>query len=99
MKPTISIRKALADKKLLGDILVGDSWQAWRVLLIAAMGDALTDEERTIFTALTGRPTEPGQRVEEFCAVVGRRGGKSRAMAILAAYVGGLCRHEPASFC
>ena len=94
MKPTISIRKALADKKLLGSVLIGDSWQAWRVLLIAAMGESLSDEERTIFTALTGRDKEPLQRVEEFCAVVGRRGGKSRAMAILAAYVGGLCKHQ-----
>jgi len=94
MKPSISIRKALADKQLLGKVLVGDSWQPWRVLLIAAMGEKLTDTERTTFTALTGRPTEPGQRVEEFCAVVGRRGGKSRAMAILAAYVAALCKHQ-----
>ena len=64
MKPTISIRKALADKKLLGDILVGDSWQAWRVLLIAAMGEPLTDAERETFTVLTGRQREPGQRIE-----------------------------------
>ena len=38
MKPTVTFRKALADKKLLGNILVGDSWRAWRTLLIAAMG-------------------------------------------------------------
>ena len=93
MKPTISIRKALADKKLLGATLAGESWQAWRVLLIAAMGEPLTDAERETFTALTGREREPLQRVEELCAVVGRRGGKSRAMALLAAYVGGLCKH------
>jgi hypothetical protein len=94
MKPRISLRKALTDKKLLGNILVGDSWLPWRILLVAAMGEALTDEERTIFTALTGRAKEPLQRVEELVAVVGRRGGKSRAMAILAAYVGGLCKHD-----
>jgi hypothetical protein len=94
MTPTISIRKALADKKLLGSVLAGDSWQPWRTLLIAAMGEKLNDEERATFTALTGRPTEPGQRVEELVAVIGRRGGKSRAMALLAAYVGGLCKHQ-----
>jgi hypothetical protein len=48
-------------------------------MMIAAMGEALTDEERVTFTALTGRAQEPLQRVEEFAAVVGRRGGKSRA--------------------
>jgi len=94
VKPTISIREALTDPSLLGNVLTGQSWQPWRVLLVAAMGEPLTDEERATFTALTGRPTEPLQRVEEFCAVVGRRGGKSRAMAILAAYVGGLCEHD-----
>ena len=93
MKPTISIRKALADKKLLGGTLAGESWHPWRVLLIAAMGEPLTDAERETFTALTGREREPLQRVEELCAVVGRRGGKSRAMATLAAYVGGLCKY------
>jgi hypothetical protein len=93
VKPRITIRKALADKKLLGGILSGKSWAAWHVLMIAAMGEALTDEERTIFTALTGRSVEPLQRVEELEAVVGRRGGKSRAMATLACYIAGLCRH------
>jgi hypothetical protein len=94
VKPTITIRGALNDPSLLGSVLAGDSWQPWRILLIAAMGEALTEGERATFTALTGRPTEPLQRAEEFCAVVGRRGGKSRAMAILAAYVGGLCEHD-----
>jgi hypothetical protein len=94
MKPTISIRKALADEKLPGCTLAGETWHAWRVLLIAALGEQLTNEEREIFTTLTRRQREPLQRVEEFCAVVGRRGGKSRAMAMLAAYVGGLCKHQ-----
>jgi hypothetical protein len=58
------------------------------------MGERLTDNERSTFLALTGRATEPLQRIEELCAVVGRRGGKSRAMSILAAYIGGLCKHN-----
>jgi hypothetical protein len=94
MKPSISLRKALADPMLLGKVLVGESWHAWRTLLIASMGEALSDDERVIFTQLTGRVQEPLQRVEELEAVVGRRGGKSRAMALLAAYIGGLCQHD-----
>jgi hypothetical protein len=76
MIPRITLRKALADPQLLGGTLGGESWQAWRVLLIAAMGEALTEEEREIFSRLTGREREPGQRVEELVCVVGRRGGK-----------------------
>jgi hypothetical protein len=58
------------------------------------MGEALTNEERETFTRLTGREREPLQRVEELEAVVGRRGGKSRATATLASYLAGLCRHD-----
>ena len=80
MIPRITLRKALADPHLLGRALGGESWQAWRALLIAAMGEELTDPEREIFRKLTGREREPGQRVEELVCVVGRRGGKSRAL-------------------
>ena len=44
MIPRITLRKALADPQLLGGALTGDSWQAWRALLIAAMGEELTDD-------------------------------------------------------
>ena len=94
MKTTISLRKALADKQLLGKVLSGDTWRAGRILLTAAMGEVLRDDERNTFTELTGREREPGQRIEELVAVVGRRGGKSRAMSTLAAYIAGLCKHD-----
>lgn len=94
MKPTVTIRAALSDQQLLGKVLAGDTWQAWRVLMIAAMGEPLSDAERAIFKMLTGRHCEPLRRVEELEAVVGRRGGKSRAMAVLATYVSGLCSHN-----
>ena len=67
--------------------LGGASWRAWRVILVAAMGEPLTDDERVIFQELTGRDREPGVTVEELWAIVGRRGGKSRAIAALAAYL------------
>ena len=93
MKPMIALRQALADPQLLGGMLAGDSWAGWRTLLTAAMGEPLTDAERETFAKLTGRKREPLQRIEELVAVVGRRGGKSRASAVLAAYLGGLCEH------
>jgi hypothetical protein len=92
--PLCSLRRALSDPKLLGSVLAGDSWQAWRVVLIAAMGEALTDDERVIFKRLTGRECEPGERVDELAAVVGRRGGKSRALATFATYIAALCEHR-----
>ncbi|MER8845941.1 hypothetical protein [Mesorhizobium australicum] len=91
MKPRVPMRDALRDPQLLGGALPGPSWAIWRTLLIAAMGEPLTDEEREAFAAVTGRPEEPQQRVDELWCVVGRRGGKTRAAGTLAAYVATLC--------
>ncbi|MBZ9718546.1 hypothetical protein LB519_11855 [Mesorhizobium sp. AD1-1] len=91
MKPIISMREALADPDLFGTILSGDSWLPWRVMLIALMGEPLTAEERVIFTTLTQREHEPLSPVEEFWGIVGRRGGKTRAMSVLSAYLAALC--------
>jgi len=87
MTPFVTMRRALSDRHLLGAALGGESWLAWRILLIAAMGEALTDEERAIFAKLTGREREPGERVDELWCVIGRRGGKSRAIAALLVYL------------
>jgi hypothetical protein len=92
VKPKVTMRRALSDDGLLGRALPGDSWAAWRILLIAIMGEELTDDERTIFRSLTSRDHEPGFPVEEFWAVIGRRGGKTRAMATLSVYLAALCR-------
>lgn len=93
MRPLVSMRQALGDPDLFGAILAGESWATWRVLLIAIPGEELTPEERVVFEALTGRPTEPGQPVEEATLIKGRRAGGTRAIAVLAAYYAGLCDH------
>jgi hypothetical protein len=90
----ITLREALNDPALLGHALPCDSWLRWRVLLIASMGEALTDSEREIFKQLTGRDHEPNQRVEEFVCVKGRRaGGSSATGKALIPYLAGLCEH------
>ncbi|WP_192259332.1 hypothetical protein [Mesorhizobium caraganae] len=91
MTPLVSMREALADPDLFGTILDGDSWLPWRVMLIALMGEPLTADERIVFRALTQREHEPEQPVEEFWGIVGRRGGKTRAMSVLSAYLAALC--------
>src|SRR6516165_11177653 len=77
MIPRVPLREAFSDPNLLGTALAGDSWRSWRTLLIAAMGEELRDDEREIFSKLTGRDREPLRRVDQFAAVIGRRGGKS----------------------
>jgi hypothetical protein len=59
MKVHTTLREALSDSRLLGKALEGDSWHAWRTILLATMGESLTDEEITTFQAVTGRQEAP----------------------------------------
>lgn len=83
MRILISMRDALEHESIFGKILPGPSWANWRILLIAAMGEALTPSERVIFKTLTGRDYEPLERCDELWCLIGRRGGKTRAIAVL----------------
>ncbi len=87
MKVLTTLREALTDPRLLGKALPGPSWHVWRTLLLATMGEPLTTEELETFTAVTGRDEAPTERCEELIGIVGRRGGKSRAVAVLASYL------------
>jgi hypothetical protein len=92
MRPLFTMRKALADPTLFANAMKGPTWGIWRIILIAAMGESLTHAERAAFKRFTGRDREPGERVDELVAIVGRRGGKSRAASVLAAYIAGVCQ-------
>ncbi len=94
MTPKVTLRQALDDPALLGSALDGPTWAAWRVILLAAMGEALTPDELKVFTQFTGLALSPDQRVDELYCCIGRRGGKSRAMAVLAVYLAALCDYR-----
>jgi hypothetical protein len=66
--PRVSLRTALTDRNLLGSIISGASWLPWRSLLLAAMGEKLTTNERRLFRTLTGRDHEPNKRVRSLSA-------------------------------
>ena len=91
MRPTVTMRRALSDPQLLGCVLPGDSWAAWRTMLIAIMGEPLTDEEAVLFRRLTGGREPPTEPVHEGVFVIGRRGGKDRAASVLSTYLAALC--------
>jgi hypothetical protein len=94
MIPQTRLRRALEDKQLLGASLEGPSWHVWRSILLAAMGEALKADEIETFRRLTGGREPPNKRVDELWAVVGRRGGKSSAIAALAVYIAAMCKHK-----
>jgi hypothetical protein len=94
LRKLVTMRDALDDPAFFGEVFSGASWASWRALLIAMLGEALTDAERALFQAVTGREREPLEPVAEFWAVIGRRGGKTRCMSILAAYLAACVDHR-----
>src|SRR5262245_39173109 len=94
MKVRISMREALVEPEIFGRVLQGDSWFGWRVLLIAAAGEELTDAERVKFKRLTGREREPGKMVRDMIAIFGRRAGKTLALAVFDVWIAALCDHR-----
>ena len=93
--PRTTLRTALENPQLLGGAIPGDSWHGWRSLLLATMGESLKPEELETFRRLTEREQPPTERVSELVAVVGRRGGKSRAIAALLCYLACLVDYKP----
>ncbi len=92
MKPLVPLRRSLSDPDLLGHVMVGNTFRPHRILLMAAFGEELTEDERVIFQQFTGRDHEPNKCVSEFCVIAGRRTGKtSGLMSTAATYISGLC--------
>jgi hypothetical protein len=95
---TIAIDAALSNRKLLGGPL-GDvaTWRAWVVILRAAFGMALGDDELATFAAVAGARAPPTRRVRELWAIAGRRSGKSRMAAAIATYLACFGQHRLAA--
>ncbi|WP_072394330.1 hypothetical protein [Hyphomicrobium sp. CS1GBMeth3] len=83
-----TIDDALSDPLLLGAAL-GDisSWSTWRIILKAAYGLPLNDQELEVFSVLAGGRDPPERRVAELWIVAGRRSGKTRVAAAVATFV------------
>lgn len=81
----MNITDLMTDPGLFGEQYGGESWCNWRALLAGFYGLALDDEQALAFHDLTRRepPTSPAN---ELWLVIGRRGGKSAAAALLAVY-------------
>jgi hypothetical protein len=84
-----SIDQAMRHPLLFGAVL-GDitTWRTWEVVLKAAWGRALSEDELSVFKSIAGGREPPERRVRELWTVLGRRSGKSRIAALIAVYLG-----------
>jgi phage terminase large subunit-like protein len=81
------LKRALDDPKLFGRILRGDSWQHWLVFLYALFALPMTPEQLQTYQHYTGRHTPPTAPAREAWLVIGRRGGKSFILALIAVFL------------
>ena len=63
------------------------SWRPWQAVLAGLFGLPMSESLLALYRQLTGRQTAPTTPAREGWFVVGRRGGKSRIMALIAVYL------------
>ena len=91
MIASLTIDQAIADPTLLGAALGPlESWSTWLTILRAAFASGdLSEDELDLLAELAGPSrSPPPERVRELWVLAGRRGGKSRAAALVASYIG-----------
>ena len=82
-----TILEAMDHPDMFGPHFKGDSWDFWRMFLAALFALPMDDDALTLYRRHTGRQSLPDRPFTEAELVVGRRGGKSRVLALVATYL------------
>lgn len=83
----MTIIEALDDPALFAPHFRGESWRTWRVFLLSLFGLPMTDAEAATYQRHTERTQAPTAPFREAALVCGRRGGKSRMLALVATFL------------
>ena len=81
-----TILDAMTDPKLFGPVFGKPSFAAWRALLAGFHALPVDQGQPDTFKALTRLEAAPAAHCDELCLAVGRWGGKSHAVALVATY-------------
>jgi hypothetical protein len=82
-----TILETLADVNLFAPHFKGPSWAGWKAMLGALFALPMNDDAFATYRACTGRSVAPETAFTEAALIVGRRGGKSRVLALIATYL------------
>lgn len=89
----LTLLDALADPALFAPFFKDvESWLAWRAFIAAAFGLDMDERQLAIYQQCTGRTNPPTQQMREIVLAIGRRGGKSRNLALIAVWLA--CFHS-----
>ena len=75
------------DPNLFAPFFRGSSWDGWRAFLAALFAAQMSDDALALYQHHTGRQDAPASPFKEAALIIGRRGGKSRVLATIAAYL------------
>ena len=82
-----TIIEAMDSPELFRDWFSRGDWTAWKAFLAALFGHSMDDSARTIYRLHSSRRRLPRAAFDEAWLIIGRRGGKSRIMALVATYL------------
>jgi len=82
-----TIIEAMDSPELFRDWFSRGDWTAWKAFLAALFGLSMNDEAQAIYQRQTSREIAPVAAFNEAWLIIGRRGGKSRIMALVATYL------------
>jgi hypothetical protein len=91
----VNILQALDDASLFRGMFDERSWRPWRAFLAALFGLPLDDDALALFRHHTGRTAPPAKPFRTATLVCGRRGGKSRVLAVVATFLATIPDHTP----
>jgi hypothetical protein len=84
----MNVLQACADPNLFGRwFRQRETWAVWFAVLAALFGLPMDEDQLALYRHHTGRSTPPTEQGSEAWLVVGRRGGKSFVMALVAVYL------------
>jgi hypothetical protein len=84
----MKITEAVEDPNLLGASIKDPvSFAPWKALMAAAFGLPLDPDQLKLYRECTGRTSPPSSQFRSIFMCIGRRGGKSVCMALLAVYL------------
>jgi hypothetical protein len=88
MAKALTIIDAIEDENLFQKFFPNhDDWVGWRAFLRSTFGLKLPPDELKIFQECTGRTRPLEQQATEAHLIIGRRGGKSQMLALIATYL------------
>ena len=92
----VTIVDAIADPNLFARWFRDrETWRAWFVFLRALFGLPMSADDLALYRQCTGRDDPPPGGAREAWLVVGRRGGKSMVLALIAVFLACFCDWAP----